>query len=148
MITAAVTPPIAIVTSTNVLNVFVFGLAHSVEVLDELVAFCTSGSSRSKWNKQRLCFGKGLVVKDFSVAWTRRLRLQNKRPIKQFGITFLSILKLFNEETYSPKILTFGSRYSSPIASVERVFYLLVPGRLSDLQLNWVHCFASTLISS
>ena len=38
MITAAVTPPIAIATSTNVLNVFLFGLAHLVEVLDELVA--------------------------------------------------------------------------------------------------------------
>ena len=42
MITAAVTPLTAIATTTNVLNVFVFGLTHSVEVLDELVAFCTS----------------------------------------------------------------------------------------------------------
>jgi len=42
MTTAAATPPIAISTITNVLNVFVFGLIHSVEVLDELVAFGTS----------------------------------------------------------------------------------------------------------
>ena len=42
MTTAAVTPPIAINKITNVLNVFVFGLIHSVEILDELVAFCTS----------------------------------------------------------------------------------------------------------
>ena len=44
MITAAATALIAIATITNVLNVFVFGLTHSVEreVLDELVVFCTS----------------------------------------------------------------------------------------------------------
>ena len=42
MITASATALIAIATITNVLNVFVFGPTHSVEVLDELVAFCAS----------------------------------------------------------------------------------------------------------
>ena len=42
MVTEAITPLIAIITITNVPNVFVFGLTHSVEFLDEMVAFCTS----------------------------------------------------------------------------------------------------------
>lgn len=42
MATAAITPLLVIITITIVLNLFVFGLAHLVEVLDELVAFCAS----------------------------------------------------------------------------------------------------------
>ena len=38
MATAAITPLVVIITITIVLNLFVFGLAHLVEVLDELVA--------------------------------------------------------------------------------------------------------------
>jgi len=42
MTTAAVAPPIAITTTTVVLNVFVFGLTHSLEFVGELVRFCAA----------------------------------------------------------------------------------------------------------
>ena len=42
MTTAAVTPLIAISTITNVLSEYVFGMNHSLEILDELVAFCVT----------------------------------------------------------------------------------------------------------
>jgi len=42
MTTAAVAPPIAITTTTFVLNVFVFGLTHSLEFVGELVRFCAA----------------------------------------------------------------------------------------------------------
>lgn len=42
MATATVAPLIAITTTTVVLNVFVFGLTHSLEFLGELVRFCAA----------------------------------------------------------------------------------------------------------
>ena len=42
MAAAAITLLIAIITITNVLKVFVFGLAHLLEVLGEMVAFCAT----------------------------------------------------------------------------------------------------------
>ena len=42
MAAAAITLLIAIITITNVLKVFAFGLAHSLEVLGEMVAFCAT----------------------------------------------------------------------------------------------------------
>jgi len=47
MTTAAVTPLIAISTITDVPSVFVFGLIHSLEILDELVAFCAAAVKQS-----------------------------------------------------------------------------------------------------
>ena len=42
MATAAITPLVVIITITIVLNLFVFGLAHLVEVVVEMVAFCAT----------------------------------------------------------------------------------------------------------
>ena len=42
MAAAAITLLIAIITITNALKVFVFGLAHSLEVLGEMVTFCAT----------------------------------------------------------------------------------------------------------